>query len=121
IEGLAAEATPLRVRATLRGSAPPPGAPVRLFAILNPPPPPASPGAYDFGRNAFFRGLGGVAFALAEARPATLPDPPAGLALRMRINAIRYDLASRIVARLGPETGGVAAAMTTGHEAWLRQ
>ena len=39
----------------------------------------------------------------------------------MRINAIRYDLASRIVARLGPETGGVAAAMTTGHEAWLRQ
>lgn len=121
IEGLAPEATPLRVRATLRGPAPPPGAPVRLFAILNPPPPPASPGAYDFGRNAFFRGLGGVAFALGDTRPAMLPDPPSGLAWRMRINAIRYDLASRIVTRLGPETGGVAAAMTTGHEAWLRQ
>src|SRR5690606_23187975 len=70
---------------------------------------------------AFFRGLGGVAFALGETRPAILPDPPAGLAWRMRINAIRYDLASRVVARLGPDTGGVAAAMTTGHEAWLRK
>lgn len=121
IRGLAPEETPIRLRATLRGAAPPPGAPIRVFAILNPPPPPASPGSYDFGRNAFFQSMGGVAFALGETRPAVLPDPPDGLKRMMWLNGVRFDLASRIVARLGERTGGVAAAMTTGHEAWLDQ
>ncbi len=119
IRGLTPEETPVRLRATLRGAAPPPGAPIRVFAILNPPPPPASPGSYDFGRNAFFQSLGGVAFALGETRPAVLPDPPDGLKRMMWLNGVRFDLASRIVARLGERTGGIAAAMTTGHEAWL--
>ena len=121
IRGLAPEETPLRLRATLRGAAPAPGTPVRVFAILNPPPPPASPGSYDFGRNAFFLGMGGVAFGLGETRAATLPEPPEGLQRIMWLNGVRFDLASRIVARLGERTGGIAAAMTTGHEAWLDQ
>lgn len=119
IRGLAPEATPVRLRATVRGEAPEPGQAVRLFAILNPPPAPASPGAYDFGRNAFFQRMGGVAFTVGETRPALLPHPPASLRRTMAINGLRYDLARRIVERLGPRTGGVAAAMTTGHEAWL--
>lgn len=119
VRGLAPEATPVRLRATVRGEAPGPGEAVRLFAVLNPPPAPASPGAYDFGRNAFFQRMGGVAFAVGETRPAWLPEAPAGLRRTMAINGLRYDLARRIVARLGPRTGGVAAAMTTGHEAWL--
>ncbi len=121
IRGLEPEATPLRLRATVKGEPPPPGAPVRLFAILNPPPAPASPGAYDFGRGAYFQGMGGVAFALSETRPATLDPPPWRLRLAMRINAARYDLAQRIVARLGERTGGVSAAMVTGHETWIGQ
>ena len=121
VRGLAPEATPLRLRATVRGEPPPPGAPVRLFAILNPPPAPAGPGAYDFGRNAFFQGMGGVAFALGETRPALLAKPPWRLRLTMAINGVRYALAQRIVARLGERTGGIAAAMVTGHEAWLQQ
>ena len=121
VRGLAPEATPVRLRATVRGEPPPPGAPVRLFALLNPPPAPASPGAYDFGRNAFFQGMGGVAFALGETRPAVLPEPPWRLRLTMAINGVRYALAQRIVARLGERTGGVAAAMVTGHETWIRQ
>ncbi|WP_374513535.1 ComEC/Rec2 family competence protein [Brevundimonas sp.] len=119
IRGLAPEATPVRLRATVRGEAPEPGQAIRLYAILNPPPAPASPGAYDFGRNAFFQRMGGVAFAVGETRPALLPEPPAGLRRAMAVNGMRYDLARRIVERLGPRTGGVAAAMTTGHEAWL--
>ncbi len=119
VRGLAPEATPVRLRATVRGEAPEPGQAIRLYAILNPPPAPASPGAYDFGRNAFFQRMGGVAFAVGETRPAWLPEPPAGLRRTMAINGLRYDLARRIVERLGPRTGGVAAAMTTGHEAWL--
>lgn len=120
IRGLSPDETPIRLRATLRGDAPPPGTPIRVFAILNPPPP-ASPGSYDFGRNAFFLSMGGVAFALGETRPAVLPEPPDGLRRMMALNGMRFDLATRIVERLGPRTGGIAAAMTTGHEAWLGQ
>lgn len=119
IRGLPSEATPIRIRATVRGEPPPPGSPIRLFAILNPPPPPASPGAYDFGRNAWFQRLGGTAFALAETRPARLPPPPRGLRVAMAVNGARFALARRIVDRLGERTGGVAAAMTTGHETWI--
>ncbi len=119
VRGLAPRDTPVRLRATVRGAAPEPGEPVRLFAILNPPPAPASPGAYDFGRTAFFQGMGGVAFGLGAVRPAALPAPPWRLRLEMWINAVRYDLARRIVARQGERAGGIAAAMTTGHEAWL--
>jgi competence protein ComEC len=119
IRGLTAEQTPVRLRATVRGEAPAPGQAVRLFAILNPPPAPASPGAYDFGRGAFFQSLGGVAFSLGETRPAYLEPPPWRVRAAMAVNGMRFDLARRIVARLGERTGGIAAAMTTGQEAWL--
>lgn len=119
IRGLPPELTPERLRATVRGPAPEPGEAVRLFAILNPPPAPASPGAYDFGRNAYFQSMGGVAFGLGETRPAYLPEPSWEIRLAMWVNGVRYDLAKRIVARQGERAGGIAAAMTTGHEAWL--
>lgn len=119
IQGLAPEETPVRLRATVRGEAPEPGQSIRLFAILNPPPAPAAPGAYDFGRGAYFQRMGGVAFALGETRPAWLEPPPWSLRFVMAVNALRYDLAQRIVARQGERAGGIAAAMTTGHEAWL--
>ena len=121
IRGLAPDQTPVRLRATVRGEPPEPGQAIRLFAILNPPPAPASPGAYDFGRNAFFQGMGGVAFALGETREADLPRPPWRLRLDMAVNGARYALAQRIVARLGQRTGGIAAAMTTSHETWIVQ
>ncbi|MDP1912514.1 ComEC/Rec2 family competence protein [Brevundimonas sp.] len=119
IHGLTPEETPTRLRATVRGAAPEPGQAVRLFALINPPPAPASPGAYDFGRNAYFQSMGGVAFSLGETRPAYLAPPPWNVRAAMAVNGLRYDLARRIVGRLGMRTGGVAAAMTTGHEAWL--
>ncbi|WEK59308.1 MAG: ComEC/Rec2 family competence protein [Candidatus Brevundimonas phytovorans] len=119
IRGLAPEATPVRLRATVRGEPPAPGEAVRLFGNLNPPPSPASPGAYDFGRNAYFQGMGGTLFALGQTRPTVLAEPPWRVRMAMKINAARYALAQRIVARLGERTGGIAAAMTTGHETWI--
>nr|WP_314121470.1 ComEC/Rec2 family competence protein [uncultured Brevundimonas sp.] len=121
IAGLTPEQTPARLRATVRGQPPRPGQAVRLFAILNPPPAPASPGAYDFGRNAYFQGMGGVAFALGDTRQADLSPAPWRVRLEMAVNGARYALAERIVARLGPRTGGIAAAMTTSHETWISQ
>lgn len=120
VSGLSPEATPVRVRLTLRDGAPPaPGAAISVPALLNPPPGPASPGAYDFGRVAWFQSLGGVAYGLAPPRSVALPPPPARLRLSLWINAQRYALAERIVARVGLPAGGVAAAMVTGHETWL--
>ncbi|WP_298163105.1 ComEC/Rec2 family competence protein [Brevundimonas sp.] len=121
IQGLEPDATPIRLRATVKGEPPGPGEAIRLFAILNPPPPPASPGAYDFGRNAYFQGLGGTAFALGETRQAYLAPPPWRLRLAMAVNKARFALAQRIVDRLGERTGGIAAAMTTGHETWIQR
>jgi competence protein ComEC len=113
--------TPERIRVTV---ASPrvygPGTPVRLMAILNPSPGPAAPGSYDFARDAFFQRIGGVGFAVKEPVFAPMP-PPAdfGLRAQLAVNAFRWSLSRRIVERMGPLEGGVAAAMTTGHEAWL--
>lgn len=114
-------ATPSRVRVTLRGGyVPGPGEPISLLAVINTPPPPASPGAYDFARDAYFESVGGVGFALGPAQTWTAPvAPPRRLAMTMQINAWRWALTRRIVDTLGLRTGGLAAAMTTGHEAFI--
>ncbi len=114
--------TPIRARVTLRPGTPlpKPGDVVQVVAILNPPPPPASPGAYDFARDAYFESVGAVGLALGAPRiTAQDASPPARLGLTMRVNAVRWALTLRIVEVLGPETGGLAAAMTTGHEAFI--
>jgi competence protein ComEC len=114
--------TPIRIRVTLKpGMAiPAPGQAVRLLAIVNPPPPPASPGAYDFARDAWFESVGGVGLALRAPEPVAAEAPaPWRLRLTMRVNAVRWAMTRRIVEALGPEEGGLAAAMTTGHEAFI--
>jgi len=112
--------TPKRVRVTVDAeNIPAPGQAIRLRAMLGPPPPPAAPGAYDFARDAWFHGVGGVGFAIGESEPVDLDPPPWRLRLAMAVNAFRWKLASRIVQDMGPERGGIAAAMVTGHEAWI--
>lgn len=123
ISGLAAARTPIRIRLTLRGEGPPPapGQRIQVAALLNPPPPPSSPGAYDFARDAFFDGVGGVGLALGEVRAeeGAQSGLPIALRLQMAVNAFRWNLTRRLVDRMGPETGGLAAAMSTGHEAFV--
>jgi ComEC/Rec2-related protein len=100
---------------------PAPGDRISVSALLNPPPPPSAPGAYDFARDAYFRGVGGVGLALGE--PVQLQrreaDLPSGLRLQIGVNAFRWSLTRRLVDQLGPDRGGLAAAMTTGHEAFV--
>ncbi len=120
IDGLAPGRLPVRVRLTLRaGETPSPGEAVRVRAILNPPPGPASPGSYDFARDAFFGGVGGVGLALTPPQRAAPPQPPWPLRLQMQVNAARWSLSRRIMAEVGGSAGGVAVAMTTGHEAFI--
>jgi len=114
-------ATPIRVRVTLRGGyLPAPGEPISLLAVINTPPQPASPGSYDFARDAFFQSVGGVGFALGPVQTWYAPTPPPWrLRVTMRINALRWALTRRIVDTLGVKSGGLAAAMTTGHDAFI--
>jgi len=115
------ETTPTRVRVTLKnGYTPSPGDPISLLVIVNAPPQPASPGSYDFARDAWFQSVGGVGFALGAPQSWT-PDaaPPWRLRLTMKVNAVRWALTRRIVEALGVEEGGLAAAMTTGHDAFI--
>jgi competence protein ComEC len=120
ISGLEPSATPNRVRVTVDPEeVPKPGDAVRLRAILGSPPPPAAPGSYDFARDAWFDSVGAVGFALGEIRTLTLDPPPLRLRVVMAVNAFRWRLAERIVAHMGPVSGGIGAAMVTGHETWI--
>ncbi len=131
ISGLLSEATPARIRIVVPSqdgpdAAPPPGTPIRLTTLLDPPPGPAAPGAYDFARDAWFEGIGGVGLAMRPPAWTDLDPPPWGLRLEMAVNALRWRVASRLAhdigAVLGPDDGGaagLAAAVTTSHQDWL--
>ncbi len=77
VSGLAAEATPHRLRLRLLRPVPGlgPGDLVKLRAALRPPPEPAAPSAFDFARQAYFLGLGGVGYAVTAPKIQTPADP----------------------------------------------
>ncbi len=119
IEGLATEATPLRVRVTSRygNIGVLAGDGVKLRAMLQPPPPPSEPNGYDFARQAWFAGVGGVGFSIG--RP--LPDPalsgmPWWTAVRTTFERMREDISMRITAALPGPSGLVTDALVTGEQ-----
>jgi competence protein ComEC len=115
-EGLAPEATPFRVRLTTR-RAPPfeAGTYVRLKARVLPPARASLPGGYDFARDAFFAGLGGVGSTLGKIEVAAPPNPPSlDLAARMALDRGRNALSRRIDSILGGDSGAIMVSMVTG-------
>ena len=88
---------------------------ISLTAELTPPPGPSEPGASDFGRAAFFDGLGAVGFAYGAARPAPLAhSPDGGARLDEAIENLRWGVTRRIRARLPGSEGAIASALITG-------
>ena len=83
----------------------------RLRALLQPPAPPAYPGAWDLQRDAFFNGLGGGGYALGplEIVARARPQGPA-----MWLQYLREVIAGRIRAVLPGSDGAVAATLLTG-------
>lgn len=122
IEGLEQSQLPYRIRLTVdQDAVVGPGQSIRLRAGLGPPPPPSSPGSYDFARDAWFDRVGGVGFAVSQPQAIALAEPPMALRWAMAVNAMRWSLARRIVDQMGAHAGGLGAAMVTGHEAWITQ
>ena len=118
IDRLSPEATPYRVRVTggaEMGQNVKTGDGVRLKAVLMPPPEPVEPGAFDFGRTAWFSRLGAVGYATTDLeRLDDQPRPPLGLALWAEIDRLRDPINARVRAALPGQTGDIAAALITG-------
>lgn len=108
--------TPRRVRISLHakgtaGIAPTPGLRVMTTAHLSPPSGPVEPGGFDFQRHAWFARLGAVGYSRVPLMGAASADEgQAGL----MVFRIRMAASERVQARLGGDTGGFAAAITTG-------
>jgi len=117
IDGIPTAAMPSRVRVSVRsgGERLVPGAIVSLEAVLMPPPPPAAPGDYDFGRTAFFEGIGAVGYAFGRPELiARAPPPHLSGRLALFLQALRWRMSARIHAVLPGSTGAIASALITG-------
>ncbi len=119
IDRQAPEATPDQVRIRLRDrfEPPPPGSMIRLKAMLHPPSPPAEPGAYDFQRQAFFDGNGGVGFALTQPEVIEGPPPSTWRRLMLPMEQARGWLAARCDRGIANhDTATVTAALLNGEQ-----
>ena len=110
-------AMPKSVRVSFRvgGELLVPGATAHFKAVLMPPPAPASPGDYDFGRAAWFEGLGAVGYAYGAPTLVAAPQVH-GFFERIEdgIEHLRWRMTGRIHAVLPGSTGAIASAIITG-------
>jgi len=124
IAGLATEHTPakVRIRLTLREpAAPSPGEWLRVRAVLRPPPAPAAPGAFDFARQAYFKRLGAVGYAVGhvelleafESGSATSKERWSS-AWQLWWSGLRDAVTRRVLSALPDLRGAMATALMTG-------
>ena len=125
IARLAPERTPERVRIRLSRTdvLPPVGATLRLRAMLLPPTPPAMPGAYDFGRQAYFERIGAVGYALGRATVIDAAPADEGIfaAARQYVAMLRQTIHARVMATLPQASkddalGAMTAALLHGEQ-----
>ena len=117
INRLPPDRTPERIRLTLRGQQPAlePGNWVTLRAGILPLPPPTAPGAFDFQRQSYFDGVGGIGFSLAAAEVIAQGGAEDDVeAIGLAIARLRQHMTERIYDAIGGASGAIAAALVTG-------
>jgi competence protein ComEC len=127
IKDLPRAATPARIRIRVVVDQPDLriGQKVGGVASLNPPSGPATPGSFDFRRQAFFDDLGAIGFGFGRLKILKQPDEAGrfqgvSAALADRISATRAAIAQRIRAQLPDAAGAMAVALTVGDQTALR-
>ena len=120
IDGLEEDKTPHTVRITLRKDEPSVRSGDRLAvkARLQPPSGPLLPGGFDFARQAWFQGLGGLGYAIGSLE-LRARDPQAGFDLL--INGLRQDIADQASASIEGPSAAVAAALLTALRAGIEE
>ena len=108
---------PAKVRVSIRSGAENlrPGDHIAVRAVLMPPPAPASPGDYDFGRAAYYLRIGAVGY--AYGKPAMLGAAPASgwiAQWSQELQLLRYRMTQHIQSVLPGSDGGIASAIITG-------
>lgn len=118
IEGLAVTETPERMRLTLRGRqlegvmrGALPGERFRLRAMLRPPPGPTEPGAFDFGRQAYFERIGAIGHVRGAIERV---EGAADIGLEAALARTRQVVSRRMIEGLPGEAGPFAAALVIG-------
>ncbi len=114
---------PTRVRVTINrvvGDVMP-GSFVRLRATLMPPAEPALPGDYDFGRQAWFQGIGAVGYSLSMPVIEAARTAPPDLRFWAGVQRMRQAIGARIAAALPGETGAIATALITGERGGISE
>jgi competence protein ComEC len=91
-----------------------PGDQILVRAIIQPPPPPAAPGAFDFQRQAWFDRLGAVGYAVGGSRRLDVPGGERSTSWRLWLNAQRQSVVERILAVVPGPAGAIIAALVTG-------
>ena len=117
-------AMPARLRVSFRSGAESlvPGDRIHAMAVLMPPPGPASPGAYDFSRTAFFRRIGAVGY--AYGRPERIgPHPQPGFfsPLALSVEHLRWRMTMRLHQALPGSDGAIASALITGERGGISE
>jgi competence protein ComEC len=106
---------PSRIRVTSRTAT---GAKVGQAVIfagrLRPPADPAAPGLFDFGRDAYFAGIGATGFAVGRVTPAEAGDAPFGVRARASLDRIRSAISERIRSAIPGHAGAIADALVSG-------
>ena len=115
---------PLHVRITSKKSVAglEAGDAIRVRATLMPPSGPALPGGYDFGRQAWFQGLGAVGYTWKAPELDADADPaPRDLQVWSAIERLRQWIGRRITAVLPGDTGAIANALITGQRGGISE
>jgi len=124
IAKLAPDMLPRRVRISqsAKGPAPSPGDAIRVRATLMPPPEPAAPGGFDFGRYYWFMGLGASGYVTGKIEAMPGPPPmPLTLRVHAEIGKFRQAIAARVGAVLDGDAGAIAKALIMGDQGQISE
>lgn len=90
------------------------GQAVSVRTRLEPVPGPVEPGGFDFGRRAWFLGIGGVGEAFAAVADSQAGSAPLDIRARAWADGLRLAISQRIAQAVEGARGGLLIAVTTG-------